>query len=56
MTSEAADILYAIGKVYEEGARKSRQWPYNNQAQVQADVYQAMADEAMAQYRILDGS
>jgi hypothetical protein len=54
--SEAADILYAIGKVYEEGARKSREWPFNDQAQVQAAVYQAMADEAMSQYRILDVS
>lgn len=44
-----ADVLKAIGRVYEAGARKSRQWPFNHQCQVQADVYDAMAEEAFHQ-------
>ena len=51
----AAATLRGIAEVYRAGASKSREWTYNNDAQIQACVYDAMADEAEHQANILEG-
>ncbi len=50
---DAVTIFEGLEAIFRAGASKSREWPYNNQAQVEACVYDAMADEAAAQVRIL---
>ena len=52
----AAIVLRATAAIYRAGASKSREWTYNNDAQVQACVYDAMADEAEHQAAILEGN
>ena len=51
--NEAVVIFEGMAEIFRAGARKSRQWTYNNQAQVQAQVYDAMADEAEHQIELL---
>lgn len=46
---EALTIFEGLEAIYRAGAAKSREWPYNNQAQVQSEVLSAMADEAHRQ-------
>lgn len=49
-----AEVLRAIAAVYDEGARKSRSWIFNNDRISDAQVYDAMADEARRQADQLD--
>lgn len=42
----AAMTLSDLASVLEAGAKKSRCWPYNVDRQQEADVYEAMAEEA----------
>lgn len=54
----ASAILDALSDVFQAGADKARSWPYNVTDQHAAEVYQAMADEAVRQserlYRVDD--
>lgn len=52
--SEAAATLRALGEVYAAGAKASRRWPFNTDRQQDAEVYQAMADEADRQANLLE--
>jgi hypothetical protein len=53
-TETAALVLEGVERILREGARKSRQWTYNHEAQREADVYEAMADAAKREVEMLE--
>lgn len=51
---DAITIFDGLEAIYRAGAKKARSWPFNNDMLNQAEVLDAMADEAKRQVEILD--